>query len=268
MDRPPGVGLRSRRDTGDERENVLLLVRRGSRGQAGKHTVGEQRDARGIVLPNCQVRQSRRQCRGVTQTCSGQNSRAGHRWPADVEQEVQVQVGIAVELLDIKPVLPGVEFPVDVSRVVPGHILMVRCELDREPDEWAAVQTLQEPFHDRPGAQFDVVEPREELRVSQLVGVGHGLRLLPREREAEEVVRVFGLVLPEGRRLPHGLALPLEADGVAIHPANAEPPFGLFRRRVALDQQEQLWVGADHEGEEGTVERLGLLRVVAVQRLG
>ena len=68
-------------------------------------------------------------------------------------------------------VLPGEQFPVDVPRVVPRHVLVVRGELDAEPDVGAAVQAVHESFDDRPGPQLDRFEPREKRRVNQFPSV-------------------------------------------------------------------------------------------------
>src|SRR5205807_1895017 len=112
-------------------------------------------------------------------------TRARHR-ATDVQQDVQVQVRVAVEILDVEPMLPGEELPVNVPRVVPLHILVMRGELDAEPDVRAAMQTVQETFDDRPRTQLDAIEAREELGVGQFAGVDHGfgsLRGSPRSRK-------------------------------------------------------------------------------------
>src|SRR5262249_21355865 len=78
----------------------------------------------------------------------------------------------------------GVEHPVQVPQVVARGVLAVRRELDAQPEERAPVQPVHRPLDDRPGAQVDGVEPREEDGVDQGAGVEwhrgpHGSKLAP-----------------------------------------------------------------------------------------
>ena len=102
---------------------------------------------------------------------------AFHR-AADVEHDMEIHVRLSVELFYIQPSLAGIQLPVHMPQIISLDVLAMRVEFDAESDKWALVQAVQESFHDRPGAKFNVVEPREERRIDVFVrvegGKGHG----------------------------------------------------------------------------------------------
>ena len=124
------VGRRADFGGGDRRQDLVELVRLGASGQVGRHLVGEDGQPHGVALLERQVRQRGRQRRGIVQLAAA-GVGAAHR-SAGVEQQVEVQVRVGVIFLDVEPIVPCVELPVQVAEVVAGSVLAVRGELDAQ----------------------------------------------------------------------------------------------------------------------------------------
>ena len=112
-----------------------------------------------IALPVHQIRKARREHRTVVQL--GDTVRCVPHRRADVEQQMAIEVRLLLELLDVIPVAPGVDLPVDRREIVAGQVLPIFRELDAEALERAAMKTRQEPFDHRACLQLDAAEPRE-----------------------------------------------------------------------------------------------------------
>ena len=94
---------------------------------------------------------------------------------AHVDDQMTVEVGLGVVLLDIEPVVASVELPVQVPQVVAGQILPMRGEFDRKPDVRAAVQPVEKALDDRARDQLEVLEVGQEQGIDVFVEqVGRG----------------------------------------------------------------------------------------------
>src|SRR5262249_21967514 len=89
-----------------------------------------------------------------------------------VEQQMQVEVGLRVVLLDVELVLPAIEFPVEVAEIVAGQVLAVRGEFNGEADIRAAMQPLEEAFDRGARDELQVLQRGEELGIDQFAGRG------------------------------------------------------------------------------------------------
>ena len=96
----------------------------------------------------------------------GARAAIAHR-PADVEQQVAVEVGLLLELLDVVAVAARVDLPVERRQIVAGQVLAVLGELDAEALERAAVQARQEALDDRPRLQLERAEPRDDRGIEK-----------------------------------------------------------------------------------------------------
>ncbi len=67
---------------------------------------------------------------------------------ADIHDHVAAQVGFFLELLDVKLVGFGPDFPVEMANVVARRVVAVLDEFDRMAKERAAVHAGDETFHD------------------------------------------------------------------------------------------------------------------------
>ena len=66
-----------------------------------------------------------------------------------IDDQMTIEIGLGVVLLDIEPVVASEKLPVQVSQVVAGQVFPMRGEFDREPDVGAAVQPVQKALDDR-----------------------------------------------------------------------------------------------------------------------
>jgi hypothetical protein len=128
-----------------------------SRPGAGRHperdTVVEGDQAGRVALPVHQKRERRRQHRSVFELAHRSATSIRHRG-ADVQQHVTLEVGFFFVLLDVVPIAPGVDLPVEGGQVVAGQILTVLGELDTEAFVGAAMKTGKKPLDDRPRLQL------------------------------------------------------------------------------------------------------------------
>jgi hypothetical protein len=67
---------------------------------------------------------------------------------AMVDDELAAEVGLLLELLDVKAVGAAVETPVDVAGALSGVVLAIVGEFSRKAVEGAPVATGDEAFHD------------------------------------------------------------------------------------------------------------------------
>src|SRR5207245_2315276 len=86
---------------------------------------------------------------------------------AIIDQQMTAQVGLVLEFLDEVTVRAGKEPPVEIARIVAGRVLAVLGELDGEPVIGAAMAPVPESFHHDTGAQFQIPDRHQRLRVDQ-----------------------------------------------------------------------------------------------------
>ncbi len=166
--------LARRPQPGEQREDVPELRPLALGRQALADLLVERDQADRILLVDHQVAQGRRQAHAVFEL--GQLLAVGvaHR-PRQVHHQVARQVGLGLELLDVEPVRLGEHRPVDLGDVVPGRILPVLGELDREALERAGVQPRDEPLDDELGPEVEPGDLADHLGLQVLLG-GAGQR--------------------------------------------------------------------------------------------
>src|SRR2546426_12213846 len=83
-----------------------------------------------------------------------------------------------LELLDEQAVGAGEHLPVEIARLVARLIGAVLGELDREPAEWRAVDSGEEPLHDPLRHDLDPTEASDFGGIQQIdaLHVSHGSR--------------------------------------------------------------------------------------------
>ena len=81
--------------------------------------------------------------------------------PADVAHHHGAEVGLFLELLDVQPVVPAEDLPVDVAELVARLVHPVLGELDREPAPGRAVQPAEKSLHHTFGDHLDPAELRD-----------------------------------------------------------------------------------------------------------
>ena len=114
-----------------------------------------------VALPVHQVRERRGQHAAVLELAHRRAAAIRHRG-AHVEQQVALEVGFFLELLDVVAVGARVDLPVERGQVVAGQVLPVLGELDAEAFVGTAVQAREEPFHHRTRLQLHRPEPRDD----------------------------------------------------------------------------------------------------------
>ena len=90
-------------------------------------------------------------------------------------------------LLDVVAVGPREQPPVDAADVVAGHVAAVLGEVDRRAEVRRAMQAVDEAVDDRAREQFEVADPRENLRIDEPRARHHravGVMLLHTLRQA------------------------------------------------------------------------------------
>jgi hypothetical protein len=137
--------------------------------------VVEREQADGVSLTVHQVRQCPGQVRRVLEL--GHLMRAVAHRAAHVEQDVALEVGLFLELLDDVPVRARIDFPVERREVVAREVLPVLGELDAEPLERAAMQSRQESFDDGSRLQVDGAQSGDNRRVEIVCLPGHGVTI-------------------------------------------------------------------------------------------
>ena len=85
----------------------------------------------------------------------------------DVEDGREVGVGVGLELLDVEPVGPRPEPPVDAPDVVARHVAAVLGEVDGHPEVRRLVQAVDEPFDDEPRGQLEATDAGQHLGVDE-----------------------------------------------------------------------------------------------------
>ena len=118
----------------------------------------ERDEADGILLLLEQERERRGRGRPVVELAPGGRRLLAvpHRLAA-IEQQVTLEIGLFLVLLDVQPVGLRPDAPVDVLEFVPRHILAVSGELDGKAVVRAFVLAGEETLHDQPRPH---VEPR------------------------------------------------------------------------------------------------------------
>ena len=140
--------------------HLVEVPRRAPRGHVEPDLGVEGRQPHGVLLAHHQVGQHRRQVRGVLQLGDPGGLAVGHRG-AGVQEDLGAEVGLFFILLDVEPVGPAQNPPVEVARVVAGAVLAVLGELDAEPLVGAGVQPRDEPLDHAAGHQRKVLHPRQ-----------------------------------------------------------------------------------------------------------
>ena len=85
----------------------------------------------------------------------------------DVEEHREVGVGVGLELLDVEPVGPGPEPPVDAPDVVARHVAAVLGEVDGHAQVRRLVQAVDEPLDHEPRGQLEAADPGQHLRIDE-----------------------------------------------------------------------------------------------------
>ena len=131
-----------------------------------------------VLLPQEQVRQAGGDRAAVLVLGEGAAAVA-HRL-ADVHDQRRPQVGLGLELLDVKAVGLAPDLPVEVAEVVAADVLAVLDELDRVAEEPAFVHAGDEPLDHLLGAEVepagagDCRRVEEAARVVEVAFVRHG----------------------------------------------------------------------------------------------
>ena len=136
-------GLNGLQQAVEEREYVALMQGAGAAGGGGVDGVGDECEAKGIALA---VEQLDEYCGGVHAegklvgmlyvTLSFKREEHGG---ALVDDELASEVGLFLELFNVKAVGAAVETPVDVARALAGVVLAVVGEFDGEAVKGGAV---------------------------------------------------------------------------------------------------------------------------------
>ena len=127
----PTFGLRARLHP-LEREQQRVQVAGPRAGRQPERDPVVERDQPGrVALPVHQERERRRQHRAVFELAHRRRAAIRHRG-ADVEQQVALEVGLLLELLDVVPIGARVDLPVERRQIVAGQVLPVLGELDAE----------------------------------------------------------------------------------------------------------------------------------------
>ncbi len=90
--------------------------------------------------------------------------------PRGVDHKVGLEVGLFLVLFDVIAIALAKSPPVDVPDLVAGTVMAMFGKLDREPLEWALVQSRHHSFDHEPRDQLKPAEPRECGRVECEIG--------------------------------------------------------------------------------------------------
>ena len=121
---------------------------------------------------NHQVAQRRGQADGVLEFGQLLPVGVGHRL-TQVHDQVAGQVRFRFELLQVILVGLGEDVPIEVLQVVPGHVLAVLAEFDREALKGAGVQAREEALDDELRAQVEPSHLADDLGPEILLGRTH-----------------------------------------------------------------------------------------------
>ena len=123
------------------------------------HLVGEQRQADTVALPGGEMCQAGGQQCGITPFRFGSLPH-GHR-TRDVDDQVQINIGLGIVLFDVEPVVAGVQLPVQMTQIITRDVLAMAGKVDRKPHIRAAVLSMLEPLDNAAGEQFEIVDRGE-----------------------------------------------------------------------------------------------------------
>ena len=159
-EQPPGpLGLRPIQGV---QQHVEVLRRRR---HVRQHLLIERDDADAVALAMREVRQAGREELPVVELGHAP-ARERHRL-RDVEQHREIGVGVRFVLLDEVLVGPRVQPPVHAADVVAGDVAAMLGEIDRRAEIRRAVQAVDEPVHDRPREQLEILDARKDLRIDE-----------------------------------------------------------------------------------------------------
>jgi len=113
--------------------------------------------ANGILLSDHHVRQGRGKISAVIDLFYLRRRSIFHR-PADIKQEIRLEVRFLFVLLDVVPVSPAEDLPVDVLDFIAPHVLAMLRELDTETMIGALMKAGNKTFDDEPGPELHVGE--------------------------------------------------------------------------------------------------------------
>ena len=157
-------------------------------GTRADDAIVERHQPDAVALPVHQVAERRGQARGVLELA--RPARPVRHRPADVDQQVTVEVGFLLELLDVVPIAAREDLPVDRREIVAADVLAVLGELDAEALERAAVEARQEAFDDRLRLELERAEARDDGGVEKLpralAGIATSRSSAPARRRAAD----------------------------------------------------------------------------------
>src|SRR5207247_6526441 len=134
-----------------------------------------------------------------------------------VEEEMQVQILFVHEELEIEPVEPAVDVPVDIAKVVARSVGAIVGELDAHALVRTLALTARAASKSFPRDESEALELNEKLRRQEILGPGgggHGLSLV----EGLEVVLHLPVVVA-GELLPRHVffhLLPVLAEHITV----------------------------------------------------
>jgi hypothetical protein len=73
-------------------------------------------------------------------------------------------VGVTLVLFDVQPIGAGKKLPIEMPKIVAGHVLTMLGEVGREPEIRRAMQTRDKPFHNRSRDQLERAYARQDFR--------------------------------------------------------------------------------------------------------
>ncbi len=88
--------------------------------------------------------------------------------PGHIQENHEVGVRLGLEELDVVPVGPAEETPVDAPDVIPGHVGAVLGEVQGKAQVDGPMEAVQEPLHHLPGQKLQVVDPGQDLGKEEL----------------------------------------------------------------------------------------------------
>jgi hypothetical protein len=147
------------------------MVACGLRGDGFPGLVPEQDEPRGVVLTHHELGEHGGQNAAVVELVRRPLAEIHRR--AGVEEDLATQVGVILELLDVILVGAAPDFPINVTQAVPLGVGPVSGKLAAVAEEGTAVQAVEEPLHDRPREERQVVNRGQSARV-YVKGRSHG----------------------------------------------------------------------------------------------
>ncbi len=133
-------------------ENIVYMRSRAPRRHIRPHFLIVNQKSRRILLTKHKIRQGRRQVGAILQLGDAIGFVA-HRG-GGIQKNVPAKVGFLLELLDIEPIGFAVYFPVDMTDIIPRHILAMFGEFHREAMIRAFVQANDETLNYQSGFQL------------------------------------------------------------------------------------------------------------------